>query len=165
MNRRKNYFYLTVILTGIWVVLNGRISLATLATGLVTAVITILLLELLHPHQSDLYDYYIHPGRLLFFLLVLFKNIYLSAFRTIITLINGQINPQFVPVSTSINQPWLQALIGNAITLTPGTVTIHLEGNEYIVLAINLRAEDQSPYKEELLGEFERALAKGDCHD
>lgn len=164
MNKNKNNLLLTLILVVIWLILNGRKDPLAVFTGLIMAVITIKLLNLLHPHQSDLYDYHINPLGLLVFLAVLVKNIYISAFKTIINLRKGQIKPQFVTTTTKINRPWLQSIIGNAITLTPGTVTLHLADRHYVVLWLYPDTKHPNQIKEELLGDFERALAKGDTH-
>ncbi|MDD3027789.1 MAG: Na+/H+ antiporter subunit E [Erysipelotrichaceae bacterium] len=162
MNKLKNNILLSLVLVAVWIVLNGNFTLPTVFTGMVMAVITIMLLAMLHPHQSDLYDYHINPLTLALFLAVLFKNIYISAFKTSVNLIKGRIDPKFVTVTTRIHRPWLQSLIGNAITLTPGTVTVHLAKNRYVALWLCPESEDLEQIREELLGEFEDALAKGD---
>ncbi len=164
MNKIKNNVLLSILLVAVWVVLNGSYTFTTFLTGLVMALITIVLLAMLHPHQSDLYDYHISPARLILFLGVLFKNIYISAFKTVINLLKGNIRPEFVTVETKIKSPWLQALIGNAITLTPGTVTIHLSSNKYVALWLYPSTTDDQEIKKELLGDFEDVLEGGD-HD
>lgn len=162
MNKLKNNILLSLVLVAIWVVLNGTVTLATVLTGMVMAAVTIMLLAMLHPHQSDLYDYHISPLTLVLFLAVLFKNIYISAFKTVVNLVRGRIDPKFVTVTTRIHRPWLQSLIGNAITLTPGTVTVHLAKNRYVALWLCPESEDPEQIREALLGEFEHVLAKGD---
>ncbi|MBS4022957.1 MAG: Na+/H+ antiporter subunit E [Dethiobacter sp.] len=53
------------------------------------------------------------------------------------------ISPCFVKFSTKINKPLYRVILGNSITLTPGTLTVELEEDFYIVHCITrANAED-----------------------
>jgi multicomponent Na+:H+ antiporter subunit E len=46
------------------------------------------------------------------------------------------IDPQFVVFRTTLQRDMAKVVVANSITLTPGTVTVDLAGNEYLVHAI-----------------------------
>ncbi len=68
-------------LTFIWCVLNEKFNIAVVFTGILVSFITIYLLKVIQPDVSKNYSYNISIIRLLQFVLVMFKDIYLSAFR------------------------------------------------------------------------------------
>lgn len=127
-------FKMILFLSLIWCLLNEKFDTNTFFIGIVVAIITFFVLKLIQPQNQTIYSYNISIISLIKFTFVLIKNIYKSTYETIVHILKDEINPQFVSVSTKIKTPWLQALIGNAITLTPGTVTIHLLQGKYIVL-------------------------------
>ncbi len=50
------------------------------------------------------------------------------------------INPKLVRVETKIKQDFFKVLYGNTITLTPGTLTLDLEEDQYVVHALTDKA-------------------------
>ena len=46
----------------------------------------------------------------------------------------SNINPRLVPIKTSLNNDWSIFFLANAITLTPGTVTVNRKGNKLLIL-------------------------------
>ena len=61
------------------------------------------------------------------------------------------IRPQVIRFRTGFDQDLSKVLLGNSITLTPGTITIDIEGNEYVVHALSDKAADAL-----LAGDIER---------
>ena len=45
--------------------------------------------------------------------------------------------PAIVTVQTPLEHEWQRVLLANAITLTPGTITLHLEGDQLTVHCLN----------------------------
>lgn len=158
----KNHLVLIILLTGIWCILSETLSLFTVCLGFFISVISLYILKLIQPYRNKDYSSSISIVSILFFFFVLFKDIYFSAFKTIHDLLTNQLNPQFVVTSTKIKRPWLQAIIGNAITLTPGTVTIHVSDGNYTVLWLNPTTIRQKEIKRQLVQNFENILIKED---
>ena len=50
--------------------------------------------------------------------------------------------PAIVTVHTSLKQEWQRVLLANAITLTPGTITLHIDGDALTVHCLNRRDAD-----------------------
>jgi multicomponent Na+:H+ antiporter subunit E len=162
MKTTSRRIILLIILTFIWCVLNERFSFSTVIGGLVVSLITFFLLRLIQPDQQKNFTYNISVIRLIIFVFVVFKEIYVSAYRAIKHILKNEINPQFVSTTTSIKRHWLQALIANAITLTPGTVTVHLKDGSYTILWLYPLTIRQKDIKKHLIQVFEDALIKED---
>lgn len=164
MKKLLDRFYLMILLTTIWCILNETFTVSMILGGLFVSILTILLLRLLQPDPTGVNDYNISFFALLKFFIILFYDIYMSAFRAIKHLIRNEINPQFVATETKVKRPWLQALIANAITLTPGTVTIHLSEGNYTVLWLYPLTVRHKDIKKHLIDDFEPPLLKEDKH-
>ena len=162
MNSLKKHGILILLLTFIWSIFNGNFRIDTILVGILVSFITMYILNIIQPHQSEKYSYHISFIHFFLFFLLLIKNIYVSAFRTIIHLIKGEINPQFVSTDTVINRLWLQSLVANAITLTPGTVTVHMADNAYTILWLYPKTIRQKDIKNHIFKDFEDVLKKGD---
>lgn len=153
---------LGILLTFIWCVLNEKFNLVTILSGILVSIVTFFILKLIQPDVKKTFTYNISALRLVFFLLIVFKEIYVSAFKAIGHILKNEINPQFVATSSKLKRSWLQALIANAITLTPGTVTVHLHEGNYTVLWLYPLTIRQKDIKRHLIQDFEDALIKED---
>lgn len=161
LNFRKRV-YLTLLITLIWCALNEKFNIATLLSGILVSFVTLYLLKILQPPTSKTFNYGTGVIGLVRYLVFVVIDIYKSAFRAIRHILKGEINPQFVASSTRIKKPWLQALIANAITLTPGTVTIHLNDGEYTILWLYPLSVRPKSIKKALIQDFEDLLMKED---
>ncbi len=149
---------LTIFLTLIWCILNENFNIATILSGVFVSFVTFYILKLIQPESGKTYSYNISILKLFIFMLFVFKDIYLSAFKAIKHILKNEINPQFVATSTKIKKPWLQALIGNAITLTPGTTTVHMADGNYTILWLYPLTIRQKDIKKHLITGFEKLL-------
>ena len=50
--------------------------------------------------------------------------------------------PAIITIHTPLKQEWQRVLLANAITLTPGTITLHMEGDALTVHCLNLQDAD-----------------------
>ena len=73
----------------------------------------------------------------------LFLEIVKANFVTLrrIFLIRGE-DPAIVTIHTPLKHEWQRVLLANAITLTPGTITLHLEENALTVHCLNRQDAD-----------------------
>ena len=64
-----------------------------------------------------------------------------------------EIRPRIVRFRTNLNTPFARFVFAQSITLTPGTVTVDIEGDEFVIHAISREAA------EGLAGEMEQRVA------
>ena len=65
-----------------------------------------------------------------------------------------EMSPRVVKFKTKLKSDFAKFVYANSITLTPGTITIQINGNEYLVHAIS-----ETVAKDLLTGEMERRVA------
>ncbi len=52
----------------------------------------------------------------------------------------GELRPQTVRFKTGLQSDLAKVILGNSITLTPGTITMDIEGDEFYVHAVSDKA-------------------------
>ena len=125
-----------VIFFLIWIIFNGQFTLEIAAFGLVIA-------GAIYWFICKYMDY--NPRKdiilckrfflVLHYIFVLLKEI-LKANATVFKMVYSakyQFEPAVVHFTTTLNSNFARVLLANSITLTPGTITVSLQDNEYVV--------------------------------
>lgn len=125
-----------VIFFLIWIIFNGQFTLEIAAFGLVIAgaVYWFICKFMDYNPRSDLIlckRFFL----LLHYIFVLLKEI-LKANAAVFKMVYSakyQLEPAVVHFTTTLNSSFARILLANSITLTPGTITVSLNDNEYVV--------------------------------
>ncbi|MCT4542678.1 MAG: Na+/H+ antiporter subunit E [Vallitalea sp.] len=117
-----------------WCILNGDFSLITIMQGFIFSSLA-MIISCTIPGGAD----FIHTLNISFFMfvrfiIILIANIYSSTFAIIKLIFTSNINPHLVHINTNLENDWLLFFLANAITLTPGTVTVNRKGSDLLVL-------------------------------
>lgn len=120
----------------IWIIFNGQFTLEIALFGLVIA-------GAMYWFICKFMDY--KPGNdlilckrfflLLHYIFILLKEILkanAAVFKMVYTA-KYQLEPAVVHFTTTLNSTFARILLANSITLTPGTITVSLNDNEYVV--------------------------------
>lgn len=129
---RQLYF----LLFALWVILNGQITLEIVLFGLVIAAI-------LYAFVCKFMDYSIKKDlfalkkifSIVRYIVVLVKEIVCANMATIHLILSSkeEVEPEMVTFRTNLKTSTARACLANAITLTPGTITVSLKDNHYVV--------------------------------
>lgn len=130
----------------IWIIFNGQLTAEIAAFGVVIAGVMYLFLckflsyrpryDLLFLKKSPLLIQYI------FTLIIEIIKANLVVFRLIYTA-EYELEPAIVHFQTDLRSTFARVLLANSITLTPGTITVSLQDNEYMVHCLDKElAED-----------------------
>jgi len=68
------------------------------------------------------------------------------------------INPKIVKVPTDIKSEFGKLVLANSITLTPGTLSLDVEGNYVLVHWVNAKSTDPDECRERISKDFEKIL-------
>ena len=125
-----------VIFFLVWIIFNGQFTLEIAAFGLVIAVAMYWFIckFMGYKPRTDLLlckRFFL----MLHYLFVLAKEI-LKANVTVFKMIYSakyHFEPAVVRFTTTLNSTFAKVLLANSITLTPGTITVSLNDNEYVV--------------------------------
>lgn len=120
----------------LWVIFNGQLTLEIALFGIVIAAV-------MYAFVCRFMDYSFRKdvvivkeiGYILWYIVVLFWEIIKANMATIrfIMARTGKNEPVLIRFQTDLQTQTARALLANSITLTPGTITVSLEQNEYVV--------------------------------
>ena len=159
--RRARGFLVTVSgLAAAWCVWNESLAPQTVVEGVVLGALSLFLTNrfLLKATYQDLYQ--IGLFTVLRYIGVVIVHIFLSGIDAIWVTLTGRLNVGIIDLRTELRDPFRKVLVANAITLTPGTVTVECEGKMMKVVWINCVTDDPDEAGEKIKGSFERALAE-----
>jgi multicomponent Na+:H+ antiporter subunit E len=70
------------------------------------------------------------------------------------------IRPGIVRVRTDLESEMAKTILANSITLTPGTLTVDIVGQDLYIHWINVRGEDPEEHTAEIVKPFERLIRR-----
>lgn len=150
---------ITVLISiGFWCILNESFSINRLIEGLFIALLCDIMISRIFIDVNDpFYENKISLFTFIKFIGMLFINIYKNAFVLAYMIIFGRPSPKIKRFKTKVRNRWGRCLLANAITLTPGTVTLDLTQDELTVIYMT-KATDQGKLAHQILGDFEKIL-------
>lgn len=128
-----------VILLALWLVFAGSVTVTNLILGvLVAGLITVLCTKFMGYNTRRFYGGLKKAPAVLGYIGELLKEIVIAN-RDVLRQIyrKGQPASTLVHFRTPLKSEGLRVLVANSITLTPGTYTVKLEGDEYAVHALD----------------------------
>lgn len=143
--------------TFIWVILNEKADLSTCITGAALSLLAILFTN--HYLLLDDYKrtYSIGLFQILRYFIFLLYQIYKSGIATIRTVFNKQPAAHIVEYESKLTNDLAICMLANAITLTPGTVTIDKAGSKLFILQFE---QEKSETDFKVLHQFEDILER-----
>lgn len=120
----------------LWIVFNGKITVEIAVIGLIVS-------GLMYAFICKFMDYSVKldlqlvksSPLMIYYLFILIKEIIKANFATIkmITTSKYEIEPVLITVKTNLKTKLAKVILADSITLTPGTITVSMEGDELIV--------------------------------
>lgn len=146
-----------------WIIFNGNITLEIFIFGVVIAAVMLAFMCKFMDYslKKELYVY----KKSIWFLVyvaVLLREIIKANLAIIpkILTIEEEMDPIIVKFRTSLKSDFTRMLLANSITLTPGTITISMEGDEYTIHCLDTSLAEGLENSD-----FEKALKKLDEED
>ncbi|MBR0203544.1 MAG: Na+/H+ antiporter subunit E [Synergistaceae bacterium] len=131
----------------LWLIFNGRFTLEVIISGVIIALALDMfvrkILRINLTRQNFLKFVKILPDVIIYLAVLLFEII--KANFAIIKLVMApelEVEPCLVKFNTPLKTEGARAALANSITLTPGTITVSLEGRELLVHALNREIAD-----------------------
>ena len=127
------------ILLALWLVFAGSGTVTNLILGaLVAGLITLLCTKFMGYDTRRFYRGFSKADEIAVYILYLLKEIVRENFDVLRFIYRkGQPKPRLVSFHGKVQSEPLRVLVANSITLTPGTYTVRLEGDEYAVHALD----------------------------
>ena len=145
-----------------WLLLTWDLSTANLVAGAAAALLTALLFAKYFFHKVVKF---IQPIRYFWFLVYLLifiweciKANFDVAYRVLHPAM--PIKPGIVKVKLELQSDFARTMLANSITMTPGTISVDIVGDELFVHWIYIRSEDPEVYSQKIAGKFEKYIKK-----
>ena len=157
---KRKLFAPFLMLMLFWVLLNGSIAADVLLVGVLTALLITLFFG---RGLAPLAQFRFTPRAWIAavqFLAYFFKEMIKSNFQlaTIVLKPTLPINPGIVKVRTKLKSPMGRLLLANSITLTPGTLTLELDGEWLYIHWVTVESADIDAATQSIVAGFERYL-------
>lgn len=154
----SRFLFFMCLLTVVWCLWNESFALRRILEGVLFGSVSLVLTSRVALRDSYQDRFIISPFKLLKYAGIVFVQIYLSGIDAILLTLRGKLNLGIVDIPTDAPDTLSGVLIANAITLTPGTVTIDYNRDTMKVVWINVNAKTASDAAEQIKGSFERVF-------
>jgi len=131
-----------LVLFGLWLLLSGKYDLFHTTVGFFSALFVTLIHIRLNKHLyyslEIAKEHTLSYGRLLYYIPWLIWQIILASLQVAYVVLHPKIpiNPSLMRFKTRLPNIGAKVILGNSITLTPGTLTILIDGDEFLVHAL-----------------------------
>ncbi len=153
--------FLVLVLFGVWILLTLPVNNEELLVGAVVALVA----GLVTPREGIrvLSGIRFTPKALVFaiaYIFVFLKELVMANFDVALRVIKPTlpINPGIVRVKTKLKSPIGRLLLANSITLTPGTITVETDGEDFYIHWIYVSADNPEEATRKIVSGFERYL-------
>jgi len=133
-----------VILFLFWLLLSGHFDPLLLGLGLASVALTVFLIKRMNVIDHESYPLHL-SSRLPAFIVYIFREIVVANIDVIKRIMTGSgkaISPRLIEIPLPQKTDLGRAIYANAITLTPGTVSVKIKENKIIVHALTKEAAD-----------------------
>lgn len=124
-----------------WIIFNGNITLEIFVFGVVIAAVMLAFMCKFMDYSLKK-ELYVYKKSIWFlvYVVVLLREIIKANLAIIpkILTIEEEMDPIIVKFRTSLKSDFTRMLLANSITLTPGTITISMEGDEYTIHCLDM---------------------------
>lgn len=149
-----------LVLTAIWVLLNGDPTVANLVGGVLVSVLVLVAFPLA-PMEGDTHHVF-HPWAALRYAAFVLWSLLTSSMQVVVAVLAPtpeRLRAGIVRVELPGATPLVTTLVANAITLTPGTITVTAEADPSVIHVHVLGLGDADEFRDEIHDLQRRATA------
>ena len=156
MKFNKKYYRWIVEITLILIILSAEISKRQIILGLISSFLVLIISEALLNKSRSSRVKIPRAYRILWFSLIVAWEILKAAYEHILRVLSGSEVPRVIHVKLDVEDEFSVAMISNAITLTPGTVTVEVFYNRLTVIGFANTEKDIDNIKNTILKSYQR---------
>jgi multicomponent Na+:H+ antiporter subunit E len=156
----RNFLYLFVLLMLVWLALTASLDFEELTAGVLISLVLSFFLTKTYiglglPRLSTKKIVF-----LLIYICVVLREIVKANFDVAFRVLHPKmpIRPGIVVIKTRLKQNLAKMILANSITLTPGTFTLDILGDNLLIHWINVRTENVEEATKIIAGRFEKYL-------
>lgn len=156
----KSWSMMVILLFALWLMVNGSLAPQVIASG---AVVAVVIATVTGRRRGVFRDVAFGPRAIV--AMALYPFVFLGALvRSNIDVAarvlspSLPINPAIVEVKTRLASPVGRLVLANSITLTPGTLSVEIDGDSLFIHWIDATATDVEGATRKIVSQFERYL-------
>ncbi|MCT4634404.1 MAG: Na+/H+ antiporter subunit E [Firmicutes bacterium] len=150
-----------IVLFLFWLLLMGKISVFSVVSGMIVSELAVVFSNFIFSRIDTVKVKYINIFVFGRFILNVFLEIFIAAYYHILRIITADEVSVIFDIRLDIFDEMAIILISNAITLTPGTMTVQVSGNTLTVAAFIKDEEDIEYISERILRKFQKPFIDG----
>jgi multicomponent Na+:H+ antiporter subunit E len=156
------YLALFILTLGFWLLLTFDLSLPNLLVGAAAALSTSLLFTRYFFHKVVKFIQPVRYFWLLVYLVIFTWECIKANFDVAYRVLHPAmpIKPAIVKVKLELRSDFARTMLANSITMTPGTISVDIIGDDLYVHWIYLKSEDPAVYSQKIAGKFEKYIKK-----
>lgn len=132
------------VLFALWILFSGQITLEIVLFGIgISLVVYLFMVKMLGYNPKTEWKIFKKTGGILKFLFVFMWEVIKTSFHVLGVILskNAEVNPRLVFFYTDLKTDLAKTALANAITLTPGTITVFCEQELFCVHALDEAAQ------------------------
>lgn len=149
--------FLTLLLTAVWLLLQGTLSPGMVVFGLILGVIIPWGTSVWWPDTPNGF----RLGRMAVYIVIVLWDIMVANVQVawiVLTKPNAKLRPAWVVVPLELRQPEAITILAGTVTLTPGTVSADLSDEGHSLLVHALHTDDPDAVRDDIKQRYERRL-------
>lgn len=149
-------FLLNLLLAITWVALTGEYEAGNFAMGFVLAFLVLRLTQ----HSNTAVNYVKRVRLLIFFIGFFLKELVIASLRVVVLVLSPtmKMQPAVVAVPLEVTSEAAITMLGNLITLTPGTLTLDVSIDHSTMYVHAMNVEDVAAFRKGIKNGFERRI-------
>ncbi|MGB3368857.1 MAG: Na+/H+ antiporter subunit E [Acidaminobacteraceae bacterium] len=156
MRKFYNKITMFVSLFLFWIILSGEISRRQLILGSISSLIVIIISDILLNKSRSSRVKVQKVYKIIWFSCLVAVEIFKAAYEHIIRVFNGSELPRVIRVKLDVKDEFSIAMISNAITLTPGTVTVEVSYNRLTIIGFAKNEKEIADIKNTILNVYQK---------
>lgn len=156
MRKFYNKITMFVSLFVFWIILSGEISKRQIILGAFSALVVMIISDFLLNKSRSSRVKVQKAYKILWFSYLVGLEIFKAAYEHIIRVISGSEFPRVIHVTLDVKDEFSIAMISNAITLTPGTVTVEVSYNRLTIIGFANSEQDIADIKNTIINVYQK---------
>jgi len=143
-NQKNHLLKVFTLIFIFWFLLSGMTNLLMIMLGLFSSFLVVWIINKMDLIDHEVSFHNFNIGKLIIYFFWLLREIIVSNLKVCLYIVtpNKKINPEIIKIKSSQNSEFANVLYANSITLTPGTVTINVDKNDFTVHTLDTQFKE-----------------------
>jgi multicomponent Na+:H+ antiporter subunit E len=149
-------YILSLVFAVVWVAVTGSGTLHNLIFGFALSTLSLWIVR----EQMSARGYWRRMGRILSLLVLFFKELALSAWKVAVLVMSPrmELKPGIFAYPLTVDRDFEITLLANLITLTPGTLSVHVSADRKTLFVHAIDCSDPEATRRDIATGFERKI-------